>query len=229
MSPRKKLNTDQLYTSAETRAKLGISPSTLTTLVEKGVIEKVIPKGYTNGYYTKTSVDEYAMQQNLFVQTYSLKKENKLEIRKAVGEDQPGIFEMEKEVLGATLPLEKRVELYKKNPNIDFVAVKGDKVIGHLSLYPLPMPIIQRLLEGKMRGWDITADDLEAYEEGKQYQLFVMAIAVRKEEQQAGRIYAGLLIREAQKSIFELAWQRILIKAIYATSRTKDGIYLAAR
>lgn len=79
------------------------------------------------------------------MQTYSLKKENKLEIRKAEGEDQPAIFELEKEVLGATIPLEKRVELYKKNPDIDFVAVKDGKVIAHLSLFPLPEHVIQAL------------------------------------------------------------------------------------
>ncbi len=229
MGPRRQFDTDKLYTSAQTRQLLGISPSTLTTLVEKGVIEKVIPIGYTNGLYTKASVDEYLRQQNLFMQTYSLKRENKLEIRKAVGEDQPGIYEMEKEVLGATLPLDKRAEFYKKNPDIDFVAVKDNKVIGHLSLFPLPENVILALLQGKMRGWDITADQLENYEAGKQYRLFVMAIAVDKNEQQAGRIYAGLLIREAQKAIFEMAWQKVLVRAIYATSRTKDGIYLAGR
>jgi len=229
MSLRRKLDTDQLYTSTQVREKLGISPSTLTTLVEKGVIEKVTPVGYKNGYYTKASVDEYWKQQNLFMQTYSLKRENKLEIRKAVGEDQPSIFEMEKEVLGATIPLERRVELYKKNPDIDFVAVKDGRVIGHLSLFPLPRQVIQRLLEGKLRGWNVTADDLEIYKENKQYDLFVMAMAVQRNEHQAGRIYAGLLLREAQKTLFEMAWQKILVKAIYATSRTRDGIYLSER
>ena len=80
-----------------------------------------------------------------------------------------------------------------------------------------------------MRGWDVTANDLETYEAGKQYKLFVMAMAVDKSEQQAGKIYAGLLLREAQKNLFEMAWQKILVDAIYATSRTKDGIYFAGR
>lgn len=56
-----------------------------------------------------------------------------------------------------------------------------------------------------------------------------MAMAADKNEQQAGKIYAGLLIREAQKALFELAWQKIRVEAIYATGRTKDGIYLAGR
>lgn len=229
MSPRRKFDTNQLYTSAQARLVLGISPSTLTTLVEKGIIEKVTPVGYKNGYYTKASVDEYLRQQNLFVETYSLKRESKLEIRKAVGEDQPAIYEMEKEVLGATIPLERRVEFYKKNPDVDFVAVKDERVIGHLSLFPLPEHIILSLLAGKLRGWEVTADDLERYEAGKQYKLFVMAIAVDKREQEAGRVYAGLLVREAQKAIFEMAWQKVIVRAIYGTSRTRDGIYLAGR
>lgn len=228
MSPRKKFDADRLYTSAETRKLLGIAPSTLTSLVDKGIIEKVVPVGYTNGFYTKSSVDEYQRQQTLFEQAYTMKKESKLEVRKAVGEDQPGILEMEKVVLGATLPLDRRIEYYKKNNDIDFVAVKDNDVKGHLSLFPLPQHIIQALLKGDIRGWDISPDDLERYESGKRYALFVMAIAVERREQSPS-IYSGLLLREAEKALIQMAQRGVLVEAIYATSRTKDGIYLAGR
>lgn len=228
MSPRRKFDTGNLYTSAEARKILGISPSTLTSLVDKGIIEKVTPVGYTNGFYTKSSVDEYQRQQVLFEQAYKLKKESKLEVRKASGEDQPGILDMEKRVLGATLPLDRRIEYYKKNNDIDFIAVKGDEVKGHLSLFPLPMHIIEALLRGDIRGWDVSSDDLEKYEPGNRYNLFVMAIAVEKKEQ-VPSIYAGLLLREAERALTEMAQKGILVNAIYATSRTKDGIYLAGR
>lgn len=228
MSPRRKYDTEHLYSSAEVRKLLGISPSTLTSFVDKGIIEKVTPVGYTNGFYTKVSVNEYQRQQTLFEQAYRLKKESKLEVRKAVGEDQPGILDMEKEVLGATLPLERRVEYYKKNNDIDFIAVKGNDVKGHLSLFPLPKHIIEALLRDEIRGWDVSPDSLEKYEPGRRYNLFVMAIAVRRKEQ-APSIYAGLLLREAEKALCDMVQRGILIDAIYATSRTRDGIYLAGR
>jgi hypothetical protein len=121
-----------------------------------------------------------------------------------------------------------RAEFYKKNNDIDFVAEKNGKIIGHLSLFPLPEHVIMSLLRGDIRGWDLTANDLERYEPGKRYKLFVMAIAVERNEQ-APSIYSGLLIREAEKALVEMAWKGILVDAIYATSRTKDGIYLAGR
>lgn len=229
MSPRRKLDTDQLYTSAETREKLGISPSTLTTLVEKGVIEKVTPVGYKNGFYTKASVDEYAKQQNIFLQTYTSKKERALEVRKATAIDQEGIYEMEREVLGVTIPLETRLIWHHKNPDIDFIAVSNGKIVGHLSLVPLPEGILWRKIRREISGKDMGADDIEAYEPRKQYNLYIMAMAVQQSGTPTGRMHAGLLMREAQKSLFEMAWQGKLIRAMYAASRTRDGIYMCER
>ena len=96
----KVIDLDKIYTSSQVLKKLDISPATLKSLVEKGVIEKVIPPGRERGYYTRTSVDEYGQQQRLFIETYTSKKERALEVRKATESDQEKIFEMEKEVLG---------------------------------------------------------------------------------------------------------------------------------
>src|SRR5579872_1540887 len=226
MSPRRKLDTDQLYTSAEARKKLDISPSTLTTLVEKGVIEKVTPLGYKNGFYTKASVDDYYNQQHLFLQTYTSKKEQALEIRKAKAIDQEGIYQMEQEILGVTIPLETRLVWYHKNPDIDFVAVANGEIVGHLSLVPLPERILWRKVRREISGKDMGAEDIEAYEPRKQYNLYVMSMAVRHSSDHLGRIHAALLFREAQKNLFEMAYQGKVIRAIYAASRTRDGIYM---
>lgn len=221
-------NSGELYTSTETRKKLGVSASTLTNLVNKGIIEKIIPPGYQHGFYTKRSVDEYYKQQNIFVETYSLTKDKKLEVRKATREDQSLIFDMEKNVLGYTIPIEKRLEWYDKNHDIDFIAVSHGKVLGHLSLIPFTSHMMQLIMEGKIKGEDIPADSIETYEPNKIYSLFIMAMAVQKSES-TGKMHAGLLIREAQENLFNMAKNKILISKIYATSRTRDGIYMAQR
>lgn len=50
---------ENLYTSSQVRERLHIAPSTLTMLVERKVIGKVVFKGYKNGFYTKKSVESY--------------------------------------------------------------------------------------------------------------------------------------------------------------------------
>lgn len=218
----------KLYTSTEARKLLDISGSTLKNLVEKGIIERVVPYGYAQGFYTKESVDEYHKHQEIFTETYTAKKKGTIEVRKARREDEAKILEMEREVLGATIPLDKRLEWHIKNPEIDFVAISNDVVAGHLSLLPLKEETLTALLKGEIRGWHVTAEEVEAYQLGKQYNLFVMAMAVR-DTQYPGINYGALLLREAQTFLFELANKDILIKAIYATSRTRDGIYFANR
>src|SRR5713226_1670090 len=225
---RKGVDMDKVYSSSQALEKLGISPTTLKNLVDKEVIEKVVPPGYQRGYYTRASVDEYYEKQRLFVETYTSEKKRTLEVRKVTESDQEKIFEMEKEVLGVTVPLENRLEWWRKNPDIDFVARTDDEVFGHLSLIPLPKDILLAKLRREIYGRDMNADKIEAYQTGKQHDLFVMAMAVRKSYHN-GSIYAALLLREAQKSLYELAFQGKLVRAIYATSRTRDGIYLAQR
>lgn len=224
--------TEQFYTSGEVRQKLGISSSTLANLVDRGVIEKVVPPGRKNGYYTRTSVDDYFEQQNLFVRTYVPKKTTGLEARRATEADQPDIYDMETQVYGATgtIPLETRLEWFHKNPNIDIIVISSGQVVGHFSFLPLTDTALHRQIAGEIRGWDITADDIEEYKKDKQYNLFVMSAAVKQSEgEHYARLYAALLLREAQRSLFDMAEHGIFCRAIYATSRSRDGIYLAER
>jgi hypothetical protein len=217
------IDRSKLYTSSQVREMLDISGSTLKNLVERNIIERVVPRGYKQGFYSKESVDDYARSQELFTETYRAKKSGHLIVRQALRSDQTSIYEMEKRVLGATTPLDKRLEWCIANPYIDFVALSDGEAVGHLSLLPLTEPTLVALLKGEIRGWHVAAEDIEPYQPGKQYRLFVMAMAV------TSTIYAALLLREAQQFIFELADKEIVIKGIYATSRTRDGIYFAHR
>ncbi len=216
----------ELYTSTEVRNKLGISSSTLTSLVDKGVIQRLVPPGKKQGYYSKASVDEYAREQNLFLQAISAGSRGGLQARIATIEDEKAIFEMEVEVLGRTVPLETRLIWLHKNPEVDIVVAEDGIIYGHLSLLPLKEDILWKKIDGLIYGKDIEEEDVESYEPGKQYNLFVMAMAARQYSRDR-YIYAGLLLREAERLLFELANRAILVKTIYATSRTRDGIYLA--
>ncbi len=222
---------DQFYTSAEVRERLGISSSTLANLIDRGIIQKVTPPGKKHGYYTKASVDRYQEQLNLFMETFTQEKEE-LIARKATQEDQPGIVELHKEVYGiaGTPPLETRLAWHRRNPDMDVVVATANRIVAHLSLMPLKPNALESMLRGEIRGWHVQPDDIEVYESGKQYNLFVMSAAVQQSNQEAvSRLYAALMLRASQQIIYGIAEQGKLVRAVYATSRTKDGIYLAQR
>jgi hypothetical protein len=229
---RQRTQLNQLYTSAQARKILGISPSTLTRLVDKGIVEKVTPPGKKQGYYTKKSVHDYLEQQNLFIETYAEQKEEGLTAQRATQADQSGIVELHKEVYGpaGTPPLETRLEWNQRNPDMDIVVRLNSQIVGHLQLMPLNPKALEAMLTGAIRGWEVRADDIETYEPNKRYNIFVMSAAVQQGKKESiSRLYAALLLREAQRTLYEMAEQGKLIQRLYATSRSRDGIFLAQR
>jgi len=140
---------------------------------------------------------------------------------------------MEAKLLGGPhniVSIERRIEWQRKNPNIDFVVVDGDEIVGHLALIPFRREAIQPMLEGKIRGWQISPDDVVPYEPGKQYSIFVMNFNVKQDApDNLPGIYAALLLRRAKVFSFELADEGKIIRNVYATSVTKSGVFLANR
>ncbi len=218
-----------VYTYSEVIRRLGISPSTLTGLVDKGIIQKVVPPGKKNGYYTKRSVDDYYSQQSLFLDTYIARQQDKLIVRKATEADQESIFEFEKSIYPDPAPLKERINWYHKNSHIDYVALIEEEVIGHLSLLPLEEGKIIDYLTHKDIDW-FNANDIQTYEPGKQYTLYIMSAAVKQfEDKHLSKLYAGHLLQEGERNLFALAEEGKLIRRIYARSRTQTGIFLANR
>ena len=227
-----KTNMDQLYTYTQVKEKLGIGPATLTSLVDKGVIQRVIPPGRKTGYYVKSQVDDYFEKMNIFAQTYTTRTENKYEIRLATEKDIHGIALQHQKTFGVNgaVPEEIQLAWHQKNPYIDFIATLDDEVVGHLELVPLIDKALMGMIQGTLRGWDITADDIEKYDEEKQYNIFIMYMAANPTNNNIDkRMDSALLMREAQKFMAEMAEKSRLIKAFYATSRTREGIFLLER
>ncbi len=113
---------------------------------------------------------------------------------------------------------------------MDIVVRVNDQIVGHLQLMSLKPEALEAMLTGAMRSWEVRADDIEIYEPNKQYNIFVMSAAVQQSKKESiSRLYAALLLREAQRTLYEMAEQGKLVQKLYATSRSKDGIFLAQR
>ena len=169
--------TSELYTSSETRKKLGISASTLTNLVTKGVIEKVIPIGYERGYYTKKTVDEYYEQQQVFKHNYNIEQDvaqaqdtkeqhNEKESAKIVFsvakvEDMEEEYELAKRAIGFTMSAERRREWYYKNPDCDFIVRRNGHFVAFMRLLPIEHNTLIKVMKGEMKGVNVTADNVQ--------------------------------------------------------------------
>lgn len=225
-------NINQLYTYTEVREKLGIGPATLTSLVDKGIIKRVIPPGRKTGYYLKTDVDDYFEKMSLFARAYTSRIEGSYRVRMATEADIIGIIEQHHRVFGSTVstPVADMKARFEKNPEMSFVAEVDGKIVGHLELMPLKESALTAMLNGSIRGRQIKPNDIETFDEEKQYNIFIMYLAVdQNEETSKKRMDAAMLMREAELFWEEMANKGRLIKGLFATSRTRDGIFILER
>ncbi len=230
---RKTTDTGNLYSSAEVRKKLGISPSTLTNLVNKGLIEKIIPIGYERGFYTKESVDQYHEQKKLFERKH-FKEEEEPEHRSGVKmfkvntlEEMKECQDLSQEIFGVGAGTEKeRIKIVERNPDTYYLLRKGEQPIGYLSIMPLKKGNLENVL-GQTLPVRIDPDQIESFEKGKRLDLYLTAIGIKPgfsiEEKHE---YGSRLVRQFMRIILELGRKGVEVDYIAARSNTADGIRL---
>lgn len=237
-------DTSELYTSAQTRKKLDISASTLTSLVKKGAIEKVIPVGYERGYYTKRSVDEYYEQRQVFKHNYNIDSENtedritneqykegdkvKIVFSVAKAEDMEEEYDLAKRAIGFTMSAERRREWYYKNPDCDFIVRRNGQLVSFIRLLPIEHNTLIKVMTGEMKGVEVTADDVETFEPGRTVECLVMGIAGDPELPAEIRVTSiRALLLGTMKELQKLGKKGVIISKIYATSTTPTGIAMS--
>src|SRR5947207_4932592 len=246
MEMKQPANRNELYTSKETREILGVSSSTLKTLIEKDVIEKVTPPGYKHGFYTKVSVDEYHRQQILFKETYTLKSEEALipsqgaihrshsiEFREATVDDIDQEAELASLVFGEKAEArEERKAFLKANPHIDFHLYDQGKLVAYIDLIPLKHNAIMDWIEGRSIVWNIDPKNIEPFEPGKPVECLIADMVTSPAVPLTKRTYYGRrLLVGLSRNLREMGKQGIQITKMYAGSgsRTPLGLRIVRR
>lgn len=213
-----------LYTASEAIKRLGMAPTTFHHYVKTGKIKKITPPGRSEGFYEKAYIDQMAKASQLFAIQYAT---DKITFSKATPEDAQGIYEVIASLWGTlfTTPVEIRLSWYHKNPSIDYVVKKEGIVAGYITIMPLKHEIIEQLMKGKIRGWDIKADDILPFTPGIPLECYTGA-AIRAGVYQPER-YGMRLILGVMETMREFAREGIFIKKLYAVSDTPDGVKLS--
>lgn len=222
--PKKPKAPSGLYTASEAIKRLRLPSTTFHAYVRDGKIKKVVPPGRTEGYYEKTLIDQMARASELFVLQYASEPAT---FDVATTEDAQGIYEVIAALWGTlfTTPVEARLSWYKVNPAIDYVVKREGIVIGYITIMPMKHQIIEKLMRGEIRGWDIKPDDILPFMPGVPLECYV-GVAVRpgvyKPERYGMRLLIGIL-----DQLNEYARKGIFIKKMYAVSDTPDGVKLS--
>ena len=213
------------YTASEVMRKLGIGSSTLYHYVEAGKIRRVVPPGRKDGYYVKAEIDQLVRAKELFILQYA---STPAFFEKASEKDIAGIYDLCVSLYGATnIPgYERRLEWYKKNPDIYYVVKQEGIVTGFVSLIYLTKESLEEIMYTNTPS-PLTADKVLPFIPGKPIDNLFLTIGVRPGlDPTQRRVHGSHLITGAIDVLEEFARKGMSVKKLYATSRTTEGIKL---
>lgn len=112
---------------------------------------------------------------------------------------------------------------YLKNPDTCFAILnETDEVIASCNLLPLKPMVIEKIMKEQLDEATITDKQIEVYEEGKVYDLYLSAISIEPAYRNQISILK-LLIKKVVAFFVKLEEQNITIRQIMAEASTKQG------
>ncbi len=216
------------YSASEVMRLLNIGNSTLYHYVDIGKIKKVVPPDRREGYYVKAEVDKMIRAQELFMLQYAT---DTAVFEKAQEEDIQGITDLCIELFGknGTASQETRLAQYKANRDIFYVLRQDDIIVGYLGIFPLKHEAIKTIMSGvneaKFRTGVLSPENITPFIPGETEEAFLVIGA--RQGLPRTKIYGSRLISGGIEVFEDLARHGVILKRLYGTSRTRDGIRIA--
>jgi predicted DNA-binding transcriptional regulator AlpA len=213
------------YSATEAMKRLGMARSSFYDFVEKGKIKRVIPPGRSDGYYPKTDIDRMAKAKELFILEYT---EEPSTFEQASEEDIRGLYEVCKTLWGNlnTPSYEKRLEWYKRNPEMYYVVKQDSIIVGFLGIVPIKTDVLEKMMQ--QPGLNEETEDILPFTPNTPIHGVFLEIGVRSDIPK-NRKYGRHLIEGGFNTLESLARKGITIEKLYAHSRTPDGIKLCRK
>ncbi|MBA2395104.1 MAG: hypothetical protein H0V70_20430 [Ktedonobacteraceae bacterium] len=211
------------YTAQKAQEVLDMTYSGLKYQVSIGNIKSEIPKGRRQSYYRAKDVEQVATD----LKSFSIHRRNKPTqfIRVTTKEEMEKCMEISRALFGSERgDIEKHMKIIKKNPDTYFMIKDEDQTIGYTAIWPVKPEKINNLLAQTIPV-KISPEDIEAFKEGKNLDIYINVIGVKpgftREEK---RYYGSRLISGLVEVIISLGEKGISIGTIAARSNMPDGI-----
>jgi len=162
--------------------------------------------------------------------TWRREHPEQLVFSRATPEDMDGVYAVAEKLFEHTTSAADRKPLVERCPDGNYILKEAQSgvTLAYLHLQPLKSERLQAFLRGEIRGWQLTADDLDCFEPGKAVDVLVKSTgATRAFGEERSRYYMQHLLRGTARALAELGRQGMIIRRIYATSETESGINLA--
>lgn len=229
-----------MYTAKEAIEAIQIPPSAFYGLVNSGKIEKIIPPGRKEGFYSRGEIDTYARNLKIFNEPYS---DEKLDFGLALTSDLAQVHDLTASVSGGqahAVPTEILKAWIRKNPQSIHILRKGNEIVGYISAFPLTPETLDLRLRGKLLNRTIPIDDIQAFTPNSTISLYIAEMAVKhnpenikKNEPDSNnpdvqaKQRGARLIRETAHFVQDLKKQGTTIKSLYAVGTSPFGIEMS--
>ncbi len=213
------------YTASEVKAKLGITDGQLYNYVRYGHLERVIPPGRKQGVFKREEVDKFALEMQTFLSGNTEAK--RFTFTNVTARDVPENVKVTQSVFGNNtgITVAKRTAWVEKNSDVSYQLCIDGAVIGCGTILPLRPERIEQILRGEVNSEDTTPDEIEVYEPGRTYHLYVMGLCVSPLlSKQEKRLYGAKLVRGLSEVIINLGKSGIEVETITARSMMFDGV-----
>jgi len=216
-------------TAAQAGEKLG--QSRLYKFAQAGRLHRHTPPGQKHGYYLQSEVQAIVDAEEAF---YGAKPESEIDDTDAVfalatPDDMDALVTLAKKLFNSTIDADRRREWIAKEPRGHYIVKKkSGEVVAYFYLQPLQHDKMIDYLEGRVYGWQITADDIETLEPGKHAEVMIGGIGSDPDVDQDTRSnYVAVLLRGIRRDLEQLGREGIIIDKIYSYSNTLDGIVMS--
>lgn len=212
------------YTSMEARQQLGMHVGAFYYLVETGKIKKLTPPGKKRGFYSKHQIERLAKER---LKCESGEGEPRVTFMKATLDDIQEEYELAALVLNGSAGY--GVPTYeawlRKNSDTNFIVRDQGRLVAFMHVLPVKQETIKHWMNGEIREWEISAEDVLPYTPGSSVECIIMSMATTSDVDKRKRHQYGLrLIRGFPHFLHDLAEQDITITKFYAISSTPEGI-----
>lgn len=216
---------EKYYTGKEVQKMLGITEPSLRNLVNQRKLRKIIPPGRKNGLYLKSDVDRYAEKWFAFLAAEELPQTI---FTTGTAEDMDAVYELSKKAIDPITPTGAvRRAWLAKNPQSCYVVKYKNEVVAFFQLIPVEHERLMEFIDGKIRGWDITGEDVEEFSPNKPIECFAIVASDPDVDETTRMHYMLVLLRGLATELEKLGEKGIIITTIYATSETPTGIAMA--
>lgn len=202
----------------------------LYKLVDKDVIRKLRIPGRRQGFYLRSDVEAArAADDALYNRGIAIGRKNETTFARATVDDMDGVYAVASKLFPhGTTSAEARKPLVARCPDGNYVVKEQNIIRAFIHIQPLKAEVIQMFMTGKIRGKDITADDLDCFEPGKAVNILIKSMgATLQLGSEKHRHYMQRLLLGVRDALADLGKQGIIINKIYATSETDTGIALS--